>query len=161
MLKKIIYGFLIIASFSGCLKNSEMENPCNYDPCAFQAPASEIQAVQDYLAANNINATEHCSGLFYAIETAGTGAAPGVCSNITVNYEGRLTNGNLFDASTAPITFNLSQVISGWKNGLPLVKAGGRINLYIPPSLAYGNTNQGSIPPNSILVFKVDLIAVQ
>lgn len=161
MLRKMIFGFLVIASFSGCLKKSDIADPCDYDPCDFQAPASEIQQVEDYLATNSITAIQHCSGLFYNVEVAGTGATPGVCSNITVNYEGRLTNGTLFDASTNPVTFNLSQVINGWKNGLPLVKAGGTINLYIPPTLGYGSYDQGSIPPNSILVFRVELIAVQ
>ena len=161
MIKNILFGFLVLASLSGCLKNSDVANPCDYDPCAIQAPASEIQEVEAYLSANNIIATQHCSGLFYNIEIAGTGATPGVCSNITVNYEGRLTNGNLFDASTSPVTFNLSQVINGWKNGLPLIKAGGRMNLYVPPTLAYGNASNGSIPANSVLVFKVELIAVQ
>ena len=161
MLKKIVFGFLVVASFSGCLKNSDLANPCDYDPCEIKAPASEIQQVQTYLTSNNITAIQHCSSLFYDVEVAGTGATPGVCSNITVNYEGRLTNGNVFDASTSPVTFNLSQVINGWKNGLPLIKAGGRINLYIPPTLAYGSTSQGSIPANSVLIFKVELIAVQ
>jgi FKBP-type peptidyl-prolyl cis-trans isomerase FkpA len=161
MLKKIAAGLLILGSFTGCLKNADVQSPCHYDACDFKAPASEIQAVEAYLTANNIIASQHCSGLYYAVEVAGTGATPQNCSNITVNYEGRLTDGTLFDASSAPVTFNLSQVINGWRNGLPLVKAGGRINLYIPPSLAYGNVAQGSIPANSILVFKVDLIAVQ
>lgn len=161
MLKKFILSVFVISALSGCMKNLDVANPCDYDPCAYKAPAGEIQQVQAYLTANNIIATQHCSGMFYEVEVMGSGATPGVCSNITVNYQGRLTNGTVFDASTNPVTFNLSQVIDGWKNGIPQVKAGGRIRLYIPPSLGYGPNAQGSIPANSILVFTVDLIAVQ
>jgi FKBP-type peptidyl-prolyl cis-trans isomerase FkpA len=161
MFKKLIYGFLVMASLTGCLKNSDVANPCDYDPCEFPASDTEIQQVQAYLTANNITATQHCSGLFYNIEIPGSGPAPEVCSNITVNYEGRLVDGTVFDASSSAVSFNLSQVINGWKNGLPLVKEGGRINLYIPPSLGYGSTAYGNIPANSILIFKVELIDVQ
>ena len=161
MLKKIIICVFVISALSGCMKKLDVGNPCDYDPCSFKAPNSEIQQVEAYLAANGITATQHCSGMFYEVEVMGSGATPGVCSNITVNYQGRLTNGSVFDASTNPVTFNLSQVIDGWKNGIPQVKAGGRIRLYIPPSLGYGPNAQGSIPANSILVFTVDLIAVQ
>jgi FKBP-type peptidyl-prolyl cis-trans isomerase FkpA len=162
MLKKIFFGSWIILAFSGCLKSSDSgTNSCDYDPCALKAPASEIQSVQDYLAANNLAATQHCSGLFYSIDSVGTGANPGICSIVTVTYQGKLTNGTVFDSSSSPVAFNLYQVIPGWRNGLPQIKAGGKIHLYIPPSLAYGSTAAGSIPPNSILIFRVNLLAVQ
>ena len=65
MLKKVLVGFVIMASFAGCLKG-ENNTTCSYDECAVKAPASEIQAVQEYLTANNItNAQQHCSGFFY------------------------------------------------------------------------------------------------
>lgn len=164
MLKNILIGFLALASFSSCLKSGDNTPKCNaadYDSCAFKAPASEIQAVQDYLTANSITAEQHCSGLFYKIDVPGTGASANVCSDIVVTYEGKLTNGTVFDAATAPVIFNLSGVIPGWKNGIPLIKSGGRIYLYVPPSLAYGNTQVGPIPPNSILVFRIELVSVQ
>ena len=161
-MKQYLLGLLLIASFSGCLKSSEGSYTCTYDPCGRKAPASEITAVQNYLSAKSItNAVQHCSGLFYVIENAGTGQNPSVCSNIGVTYEGRLTDGTVFDSKTNEVAFNLGQVIAGWQNALPLIKAGGRIHLYIPPSLAYGSTGSGSIPPNAILVFKVDLLHVQ
>ncbi|HEU4469993.1 MAG TPA: FKBP-type peptidyl-prolyl cis-trans isomerase [Flavisolibacter sp.] len=161
MFKKFLFGLSAMAIFSGCLKSSPMEDPCDYDPCEFKAPQSEIQAVQDYLTSNGINATQDCSGLFYYVDGQGTGANPGTCSIVTVQYEGRFTNGSVFEATTSPVSFGVNQVIRGWRNGLPKVKAGGSIYLYIPPSLAYGSSGNSSIPPNSILIFKVDLIAVQ
>ena len=160
MLKKLIFGFLVIASFSGCLK-SDIEDPCEYDPCATKATAAEIQSVQDYLNANSIVATQHCSGIFYVVDIQGNGATPQVCSNVTVNYEGKLTNGTVFDASSSPVTFNLSQVIKGFKNGMLQVKSGGSIRIFIPPSLGYGEYQQGNIPANSILIFTVTLVSVQ
>jgi FKBP-type peptidyl-prolyl cis-trans isomerase FkpA len=165
MLKKLLSGIIVIgvlSVMSGCLKSSTVQaDPCAYDTCAFKAPATEIQAVQNYLTANNITATQHCSGLFYRIDVPGTGATPDVCSTVTVTYEGKLTDGTVFNTATTPVSFSLSQVIPGWRNGLPKVNAGGRIYLYIPPSLGYGATQAGSIPPNSILVFRIELIAVQ
>ena len=167
-MKKIVFALgLISLLFAGCLKSSDASNSnnCNYDPCAIKAPASEIANVQAYLSANNItNAVQHCSGLFYTVDAPGTGATPTVCSNIKVTYVGKFTNGTTFDSvSTAnPLVFNLSQVITGWKSGIPLVKAGGSIHLYIPPTLGYGSNGYGTaIPPNSILIFRVDLLQVQ
>jgi len=159
MLKQILIGFVIVASFSGCLKNGENTFTCNYDPCNFKAPASEIQAVQDYLTANNITAQQHCSGLFYVIDNPGTGTAPTACNAVNATYTGKLTNGNVFDQGTAD--FSLTRVILGWTNGIPLIKPGGTIHLYVPPSLGYGNQSpDASIPPNSILIFDVTLNGV-
>lgn len=157
----LLTGWVIVV-LTGCLKSNTIETcNANYDPCAVKAPAAEIQAVKDYLTASGITATQHCSGLFYTIDAMGTGAAPNVCSDISVTYEGKLTNGNVFDAKSSPISFNLSGVITGWKNSIPLIKSGGRIYLYIPPSLAYGNAASASVPANSILVFRVELVSVR
>lgn len=152
----------VVVFFSGCIKNSSSNNTCTYDACSFVAPASEIASVQSYLTSNNITATQHCSGLFYAVDQAGTGVGPTACNTVVINYEGRLTNGTVFDkTTTTPATFNLSQLITAFKNGIPLIKAGGKIRLYVPPSLGYGSSSAGSIPPNSILIFSVDLLSVQ
>ena len=152
---------LIMLAFTGCLKSADQTCNPNFDPCLIKAPAAEIQAVQDYLTANGLQATQHCSGLFYRIDVMGTGATPNLCSDITVTYEGKLANGNVFDSRSTPATLNLSGVILGWKDGIPLIKAGGRIYLYIPPTLAYGSSSSASIPSNSILVFRVELVSVQ
>lgn len=158
-MKNIILALVVIGSFTGCLKQSENTFTCNYNECAAKAPATEIEQVQAYLSANNINATQHCSGLFYVIDNPGTGTAPTVCNTVVVTYEGKLTDGSTFDKSTDPIDFSLSRVIMGFRNGLPLIKPGGRIRLFVPPSLGYGSTPpQGSsIPANAILIFDVNL----
>jgi FKBP-type peptidyl-prolyl cis-trans isomerase FkpA len=157
MIKKLFVGVMLAAGLSGCLKG-ETGTTCRYDPCAAVAPASEIQEVQNYLAANNLTATQHCSGVFYIIDNPGNGKTPTVCSVVDVTYTGRLTNGNQFDAGTA--TFNLQQLIRGWVNTIPLIKAGGSIRLFLPPSMGYGSQSNGTIPANSILIFNITLNAV-
>jgi FKBP-type peptidyl-prolyl cis-trans isomerase FkpA len=168
MLKNIALIGLISISLSGCLKGSTANDMCNYDPCAVKASLNEQEAIETYLGNNNIDAEKHCSGLYYTIETPGTGKTAGVCSNITVNYTGKLTNGSQFDASSSgPVTFLLRDVIAGWKNGIPLVKEGGHIRLFVPPSLGYGNQDYKDrygnvvIPGGSILIFDVELKQVQ
>ena len=158
-MKNIILALFVIASFSGCLKNSgQNEFTCNYNECSVKAPAAEIEQLRAYLASNNIMATEHCSGLFYVIDNPGTGNKPTACNSVLVNYEGRLTNGDTFDKSTSPAAFSLTGVIRGFQNGVPLIKTGGKIRLFIPPSLGYGGAAQTSIPANSILIFDVELL---
>jgi FKBP-type peptidyl-prolyl cis-trans isomerase FkpA len=157
MINRLFICFLIVISFSGCLKG-DTNYECNYDPCAYKAPASEIQAVKDYLDQHNITAIQHCSGLFYTIDEPGTGATPAACGGVRATYVGKLTDGTQFDANTAD--FMLNGVITGWTDGIPLIKQGGRIHLYIPPSLGYGSRSVGSIPANSILVFDVTLNTV-
>ncbi len=161
---RILFSALLMSVlFSGCLGSSDKPAPCDpaaYNPCAVVAPAAEIQAVQNYLTAQGITgAVQHCSGMFYRIDAPGTGTTPTVCSTIAVTYEGKLTNGTTFDQATTPVAFGLGSVIKGWMNGLPLIKSGGRIYLYVPPTLGYGAN--GPIPANSVLIFRVDLVAVQ
>ena len=104
------------------------------------------------------------SGLKYKILTAGSGQGPTATSSVTVNYEGKLTNGSVFDSSYqrgTPATFGVSDVISGWTEALQLMQPGSVWELYIPPELAYGARGiPGVIPANSVLVFKVELISV-
>lgn len=154
-MKRILFGFLIAISCAGCLKG-ENNTTCNYNACSLVAPASEIQAVQNYLSGAGITgAQQHCSGAFYIIDEAGTGATPTACSRVNATYTGKFTNGSQFDAATAD--FGLQQVITGWTNTIPLIKAGGRIRLFIPPSLGYGPNDYRGIPGNSILIFDVQL----
>lgn len=163
---KKIFVTLFLAGFvlTGCLKK---ETGCPYSSNSIVASAAEEQAVKDYLDANAItNAVKHSSNLYYEIVTPGSGATPQLCSQIQINYVGKLTNGNTFDSSNNAV-FVLGSLIEGWKKGLPLIKSGGRIKLYIPPSLGYGSSdikdqnNNVIIPANSILVFDVTLTAVQ
>jgi len=100
------------------------------------------------------------SGLQYKIIETGKGKSPGSTDQVTVNYRGTLTNGDEFDSSYKrgkPATFALNGVIKGWTEGLQLIKEGGKINLVIPPELAY--RDRGPLAHRT-LVFDVELISV-
>lgn len=100
------------------------------------------------------------SGLQYKILEPGTGKQPGPTDKVTVNYRGTLVNGNEFDSSFKrgePATFALNGVIKAWTEGLQLIKEGGKIQLFVPPSLAYGG--RGPLAHRT-LVFDIDLITV-
>ena len=105
------------------------------------------------------------SGLQYKIINAGSGESPTATDTVTVNYEGKLINGTVFDSSYKrgqPATFKVNQVIKGWQEALQLMKPGATWMLYIPSNLAYGKMGApGAIGPNETLVFKVDLISVK
>ena len=96
----------------------------------------------------------------------GTGEEAKAGRPVTVHYRGTLTNGTKFDASydrNEPFTFNLGagQVIKGWDQGVAGMKVGGKRKLTIPPALGYGSRGAGNvIPPNSTLVFEVELLKV-
>ena len=165
MLKKFVLGLIIMGSFTGCFKknNDTNNNTCNYDPCSFKAPASEIEAVQAYLTDNSITATAHCSGLYYIIDQPGSGDSVTACGAIKASYVGKLTNGNTFDQGSFEQFYPLGNLIRAWANAIPLIKQGGKIRLFVPPSLGYANQavkdRDGNvvIPANSILVFEVTL----
>lgn len=123
---------------------------------------------EDFLASNkdkeNIKTTE--SGLQYEVVEEGSGISPDENDNVTVHYTGKTIDGEVFDSSVErgePVTFQLNQVIRGWSEGLQLMKEGAKWKLYVPAELGYGErgTPDGSIPPNSALIFDVELISVE
>ena len=101
------------------------------------------------------------NGLQYKIEKSGEGVMPKSSDEVTVMYEGKLTDGTIFDSSYArgaPATFRVDQVIKGWQDALQKMREGDVWILYIPAELAYGERGvSGVIPPNSTLIFKVEL----
>ena len=107
------------------------------------------------------------SGLKYQELVVGTGPVPKRGSRVTVHYSGWLTDGTLFDSSLTrnePFTFTLGrgQVIKGWEEGLLTMHVGGKSKFTIPPELAYGSKGYaGAIPPDSTLIFEVELLGFQ
>lgn len=104
------------------------------------------------------------SGLAYEIITLGEAPLPTENSTVTVNYKGTLPDGTEFDSSEKsgkPAEFSLQQVIPGFREGLQKVGKGGKIRLYIPAELGYGDRSVGIIPPGATLVFDVDMIDVK
>lgn len=108
---------------------------------------------------------ETASGLKYVVVKEGSGESPTAADAVTVHYTGMLTDGTVFDSSVVrgePATFPLGQVIKGWTEGLQLMKTGGKTVFYIPSALAYGEQGApGAIPPNSDLIFEVELISIE
>ena len=119
-----------------------------------------------FLAANGKKAGVQTlpSGLQYKVIQAGEGKTPGARDNVRVHYRGSLIDGSQFDSSYdrgKPATFRVNQVIKGWQEALQLMKQGAKWELFIPPDLAYGERGRpGAIPPNSALIFEVELISV-
>ncbi len=105
------------------------------------------------------------SGLQYKIITNGTGAKPAKDDFVTVEYTGRLVNGEVFDSTSKtgkPTTFKLSQVIPGWVEALQLMPVGSTWEIYVPSSLAYGERSVGGpIGPNETLIFNIHLISAK
>ncbi len=148
----ILVGFYFYQTYTPSLTEEEL--------------AANNQASMDYLAGNEsvagVNITK--SGLQYQVLQAGKGKVhPKVTDQVTVHYVGSLIDGTVFDSSVArgkPISFGLERVIVGWKEGLPLMVVGEKTRFFIPPNLAYGDQWAGDIPPNSALVFDVELLAI-
>lgn len=120
----------------------------------------------EYLAANaakpGVKTTE--TGLQYQVLAAGAGETPRASDLVLVHYEGRLADGTVFDSSYRrgePAAFEVSAVIPGWVEGLQLMRPGAKYQFTIPPELGYGAAGAGAdIPPNSVLVFDVELLAI-
>lgn len=131
-----------------------------------KAKDGETGMLQKYLKDNNITAKPTASGLYYIEVKKGTGAKAVNGKKVSVNYTGKLLNGNIFDTSVgkAPFEFELGkgQVIPGWDEAFTLMQAGGKAKLIIPSKLAYGPQAMGEkIPAYSTLVFDVELLSVK
>ena len=110
---------------------------------------------------DDIHVTE--SGLQYKVIEEGTGASPTENDSVTVHYTGTFADGEVFDSSVErgqPATFNVGGVIPGWTEALQIMKVGAKYKLWIPGDLAYGPNGRGDIPPDAMLIFDVELIAI-
>lgn len=150
-MKPNIFLIIILLAFTTCGKKKAEK----------QAKTDE-EIIQKYISDHKLNATATGTGLYYVVGTQGTGANPNINSEVTVAYTGFLVNGNIFDQSTAAgATFNLNSVISGWQEGIPYFKKGGKGTLLIPSALGYGSQEKSTIPANSVLIFDVQLLDVK
>jgi len=146
-MKKLILLAIVSISMFSCSKNDNED-----------VDTKNRNEIEKYISDNNLNATSTSSGLYYVIDNEGSGGNPTASSSVTVKYKGYFTNGSVFDQSTdAGITFGLQNVIPGWTEGIQLFKKGGTGILLIPSKLAYGSRGTNGIPPNSVLVFDIDL----
>jgi FKBP-type peptidyl-prolyl cis-trans isomerase FklB len=147
---------LLVLLVSGCQTASkkEMATPPEESSASPSSPTTSSAAVTT------------ASGLKYRVMTSGpaTGQSPTLSDTVVVHYHGILTDGTVFDSSYQrgePATFGVGQVIAGWTEALQLMKPGDKWLLHIPAPLAYGSRAVGSkIPPNSDLIFQVELLQV-
>ena len=141
---------VILLSVGGCARaQSDTQNPTSF--MAQNALADGVKVLP--------------SGVQYKILKSGpaTGAHPTPQDEITVNYEGALLNGQIFDSSYKrgmPSTFQLQGLIPGWIDALQQMRPGDEWIIWVPPSLGYGDEQKGPIPANSVLVFHLELISI-
>lgn len=127
---------------------------------------NNIKAAEKFLEDNKKNpdwkTTE--SGLQYKVLKEGSGHAPGAKSTVVVHYTGTLIDGTKFDSSrdrAGPAEFRVDGVIAGWTEALQMMKPGAHWVVLLPPHLAYGASGSGPIPPNSVLLFDMELLGVK
>lgn len=129
--------------------------------------AANLEAGKRFLEENakrkEVKVTD--SGLQYEILKKGNGPIPKATDKVKVHYHGTLIDGTVFDSSVErgqPITFPVNGVIKGWQEALQMMPVGSKWKLYIPSGLAYGERGAGgSIPPNSVLIFEVELLGIE
>jgi FKBP-type peptidyl-prolyl cis-trans isomerase FkpA len=172
MKKWFFLGAISALILASCAKDDTTSTACTATTPTTVAPDSQKVYLQNYLAANNINAVEK-NGMFYVINTQGTGSTPTACSFITASFTGKFIKGTVdgiqFDSAPSwqPFQTQLSSsnLIEAWKIIIPLLKKGGTLTMYVPPFFAYGVTdNTGgsvTIPANSYLKFQVSLLGFQ
>lgn len=180
IVKGMAAGAVILMGIVACGNKAEaVSNSSESEARAEEQSAVENDAMADGSSGqeNSLEATEapaldmavfdHStpSGLKYRIIEEGTGKSPSATDVVLVDYEGRLTNGTVFDSSyqrQQPISFPLNRVIPGWTEGLQLMKEGAKYEFYIPYNLAYGERGAApAIPPKADLIFVVELHEVQ
>jgi len=150
-MKAKYFSLLLLIFFIAC---SDDDKPVDYI-------SLNDQEIQDYLEDKDLDAEKSNSGLYYIVDSLGTGKQPVATDKVRVAYKGYYTNGSVFDESPSEgISFNLQQVIKGWTEGITYFKEGGSGMLLVPSHLGYGFRDYRGIPGGSVLIFEIDLIEV-
>jgi len=168
-LTSISLAALAAFSLTACKKPVEKSAdavPAPTAPASGNAAAPSDPAAPAAAAAPSDEVKTTASGLMYQVLKRGTGTvSPKATDAVTVHYHGTLLNGTVFDSSVKrnqPASFRLNQVIPGWTEGLQLMKQGDKFKFTIPANLAYGEQSPSPlIPPNSTLVFEVELLGIK
>ncbi len=121
------------------------------------------QKIQKFIAKGTDQYEKSESGLYYLIENEGTGEFIKFKDVVSFRYEGKFLSGEPFDNRhrTKPLTFEVSQLIEGWKEAFMYLKAGGKAKIIVPPHLGYGDHPLDDIPPHSILFFTIEIVEVK
>ncbi|WP_257378952.1 FKBP-type peptidyl-prolyl cis-trans isomerase [Snodgrassella alvi] len=162
-------GITTLLAVSACNSTDNGYKNNSSEPVAASTSATRNPQVagDEFLAKNKTapGVKTTTSGLQYKINHEGSGKKPKATDMVTVQYEGRLIDGTVFDSTAQrnnqPATFPLNGVISGWTEGLQLMSEGSEFTFYIPANLAYGEQSPTSaIPANSVLIFDVKLLKI-
>jgi len=124
--------------------------------------AAGEEFVREFEQQDDVITTE--SGLRYRVIQEGEGETPGLNDMVTIHYEGRLTDGEVFDSSHRrgqPARFPVQGVVPGFSEALQLMRPGGRYEIVLPPELGYGDQAPPSIGPGQTLIFEVEMLEVQ
>lgn len=156
MLRRTLLAALAALALTACKGGA--------DPQLIEANAASAKAFMEKTAKEpGVQALP--SGVLYRVTTKGpgTGLSPKPADDIKVHYEGKLVSGEIFDSSFergAPAVMRLGGLIPAWIEALQKMKPGDEWTLYVPPELGYGEQGAGPIPPNSVLIFRIQLIDV-
>ena len=167
-MNKFRIPLLTLAAFVGVagfyiIQKKEIETPKKIQHAASSSFTNKKETLSNQTSEEFVTTS---SGLQYRILNEGSGNdSPGPKSLVSVHYRGKLTNGLEFDSSykrNQPASFPVNGVILGWTEALQLMKEGDKWELIIPPDLGYGSKGVGNIiPPNSTLIFEVELIEIK
>jgi FKBP-type peptidyl-prolyl cis-trans isomerase FkpA len=148
--KSGLFFFLFLLGFTACQKEDPLQ--------------TDREKIEAYLVENSMDAERLESGLYYIIEEEGSGNIyPTLQSKVRLYYKGYLLDGTVFNEKNEaqiPPEFDLSKSILGWQQGIPLFREGGKGKLLIPSNLGYGGMKVGIIPPHSVLIFDIELVAI-
>lgn len=147
---------------SGCLKDNSSNVPAiDCSTITTAAPSTEIGILRQKLDSIHVfSRSEDPRGFFYTMDSTAvpdSGAHATPCSNVAVTYSVSQIGGEIFERKDTAIAFSLSNSILGWKEAVPLMKKNATMTLYLPPSLAYGETGYQSVPANAYLTFVIKL----
>jgi FKBP-type peptidyl-prolyl cis-trans isomerase FklB len=159
-IKIIMTAALIALGLAACEKSMDKADAAEVE--------ANLKAGHDFLdqTAKQPGIVKMPSGILYKVVSSPTPTAvkPALSDTVKVHYEGKLVNGEVFDSSYqrgVPAAFPLDQLVKAWQIAIPEMHKGDTWILYVPPELGYGAEGGGSIPPNSVLIFKIELLDIE
>ncbi len=171
-----IFFFLSLTAFYGCNNNDELEEEARRREEAYKKQlAMDTVTIKNYIASKNIpnvQRSPYKSGLFYSVVTPGTGDSAALGRTVVTHYILTNLQGDTLDTSREPrngqttiqpLTFQLGRanILSGFQEGVSLMRVGERSLFFLPSGLAYGDQPQDKIPANSVLIFDIELLEVK
>ena len=146
---KITFSLCLLVLLAGCQTYSENDKN-EFD-----------DEIQKYIDKNNLDVERSESGLYYKIIEQGTGDKILFKDKVAFKYKGEFLDGKVFDEQKEPIEYNVDILIGCWKEIMLELNEGGKAFLIAPPTLGYGSNDLEAIPPNSILVYNLEVVEVK